>query len=988
MQHPDISTVAAHALRSIDSVLLRLLPDGKREGSEYKARNPTRADNKAGSFSVSLNTGAWGDFATGDKGGDLVSLWAYLHSCKNQGEAAQQLGAFLGTMPADSVPAKPVGKGADWRVVLPVPAGAPAPPVQHYKHGKAAAFWDYRDAQGALLLRVNRYNTGKDESGKQQKEFCPQTWCELYQQGKPQARHEWRWKMPDAPRPLYGMDRLTSRPLAPVVLCEGEKAADAASALLPDFVAMAWPGGANAVNKADFSPLAGRAIAFWPDNDAAGEKAKQLLAAALQLVGVISARLVDVQAFARLTPADDKGAAVLLDQGSSWGAGDDAADAVALGWTAAHVKQLDNDGGLFLPFPGAMRGLGAVANKEKPKQHAKKQSGQNDGAGDASPPMFRSNDSGVWWYNEKQERYLQICDWLEVVAHSRTKAGNSESRSWGKLVKFRDRDGALKQWNIPDAMFAGDGVQVIKGLADRGLKISPHRDANGKLQDHLRGVEVQERVLLVDKMGWHSGAFMLPDKIIGNPPEPLHYYADAGTVCKMVRAGTLEGWRDNVAAYAVGNDLVAFAISAAFAAPLLEILGRPTVGFHFYGSSSWGKSTLLGIAASVCGAPGQHGYAHTWRATDNAIESMAAAHSDCMFILDELKQCDPRVVGHTVYMLGNGEGKARSADTGVSSGARHRWRLIVLSNGELTLAEHLSEAKLKAHAGQEMRLLHIEANFNDTNEKRARNGIYQDVRDYAGGAALSAKITGQAASNHGTAFPAFLEKLLEPGFIDGKGRAWINSKVASFHGEALSGRASGQASRAADAFALVAAAGEMATRFGITGWPAGTATAAALRCFRAWIDYRGGEGDKESKDMLEAVRMHFATCGESHYSRMNDGEPVVDERTPRTMQRFGFRRTTDSGDNMAGRTSETVFYVLADPFRKEICKGFNFKHVAELLESIGALTRGDKTHLTKKVVLPGSGKRRVPCYVINLAALMGDSEQDDSGTPEGDALAA
>jgi putative DNA primase/helicase len=973
MTKPDINVVAAHALRCIDNVLAHLLPDGKREGSEYKARNPTRADNKTGSFSVNINTGAWADFATGDKGGDLVSLWAYVRGCKNQGEAAQQLADYIGTTPQEIAPTKSAGKGGDWRPVLPVPDTAPAPPVQHYKHGKAAACWDYRGATGALLLRVNRYNTGKDDNGKMQKEFCPQTWCELYQQGKPTGRKEWRWKMPDAPRPLYGLDRLAARHAAPVLLCEGEKAADAGALLLPDFVAMAWPGGANAVNKADFAPLAGRAVTFWPDNDTAGDKAKHILGAALQLAGVASMQLINIKAFSVLTPAGDTAAPELLHQTARWGAGDDAADAVALGWTAAHVQKLAADGALFLPFVAGKGEADGVRNHRTAGTVANEARGNN---GDATPPMFRANEAGVFWYTDKQERYIQICDWLEVVAHSRSKPTNRESRGWGKLVRFKDRDGGMKQWNIPDAMFAGEGMEVTKGLLDRGLKIFPHQQATRKLQEYLRGVEVPDRVQLVDKMGWHENAFMLPDCVIGTPLELLHYYADAVTVCKMARAGTLEGWRDNVASHAVGNDLVALAISAAFAAPLLDILARPTVGFHFYGSSSWGKSTLLGIAASVCGAPGQHGYGHTWRATDNAIESMAAAHSDCLFILDELKQCDSRVVGQTVYMLGNGEGKARSAETGVSVGARHRWRLVVLSNGELTLAEHLSEAKLKAHAGQEMRLLHIEANFNATNEQRARCGIYQDVRDFAGGAALSAHILGQAAKHHGTAFPAFLEKLLEPGFIEGKGRAWITGKVASFQQQALSSGASGQASRAADAFGLVAAAGEMATRFGITGWADGVATKAALQCFRAWIEYRGGEGDKESRDMLEAVRLHFAMYGESHYSRMNEGEPVTDDHAPRTMMRYGFRRTTDTGDNMAGRTTETVYFVMADPFRKEICKGYNYKHVAELLEAKGALARGDKDHLYQKRVLPGTDKKRVPCYVINLGALFEDSDDE------------
>jgi hypothetical protein len=54
------------------------LPDGRREGNEWVALNPRRADRSLGSFKVNLHTGRWADFVIGVKGGDPVSLLAYL----------------------------------------------------------------------------------------------------------------------------------------------------------------------------------------------------------------------------------------------------------------------------------------------------------------------------------------------------------------------------------------------------------------------------------------------------------------------------------------------------------------------------------------------------------------------------------------------------------------------------------------------------------------------------------------------------------------------------------------------------------------------------------------------------------------------------------------------------------------------------------------------------------------------------------------------
>jgi hypothetical protein len=90
--------IASAALGTADHIVRRWLPDGRRDGAEWVARNPKRADKQLGSFKVNLRTGRWGDFATGDRGGDLVSLAAYLFDL-DQGEAARRVADMLGIDP-------------------------------------------------------------------------------------------------------------------------------------------------------------------------------------------------------------------------------------------------------------------------------------------------------------------------------------------------------------------------------------------------------------------------------------------------------------------------------------------------------------------------------------------------------------------------------------------------------------------------------------------------------------------------------------------------------------------------------------------------------------------------------------------------------------------------------------------------------------------------------------------------------------------------
>ena len=91
----DFDAINRAGLASLMALLRRWLPDGRLVGREYIARTPRRADKRPGSFKVNINTGKWADFAKDDKGGDVVSLAAYL-SGTGQVEAARALADMLG----------------------------------------------------------------------------------------------------------------------------------------------------------------------------------------------------------------------------------------------------------------------------------------------------------------------------------------------------------------------------------------------------------------------------------------------------------------------------------------------------------------------------------------------------------------------------------------------------------------------------------------------------------------------------------------------------------------------------------------------------------------------------------------------------------------------------------------------------------------------------------------------------------------------------
>jgi putative DNA primase/helicase len=190
------------------------------------------------------------------------------------------------------------------------------------------------------------------------------------------------------------------------------------------------------------------------------------------------------------------------------------------------------------------------------------------------------------------------------------------------------------------------------------------------LTAYLQSRQPAELVRIVDRVGWHGRAYVLPRETLGDDGgERILFQSEAPTDGTFDQRGTLAQWQELIGRHVRGNSrLTFFAASCAFAGPLLAwAAGTDGGGFHLVGDSSCGKTTALRVAASVWGG---RDYLQRWRATDNGIEAMAAQHSDGLLCLDELAQLDPKVAGESAYMLANGQGKSRAGRTGARDPAR------------------------------------------------------------------------------------------------------------------------------------------------------------------------------------------------------------------------------------------------------------------------------------------------------------------------------
>jgi uncharacterized protein (DUF927 family) len=800
----------------------------------------------------------------------------------------------------DRVHHAPVAPPADeidrdtWSPILPAPLPLPET-IRHRRLGEPSRVWEYRDAAGALLFLVARF----DPPGGR-KQILPLT-C---------GPDGWRWRAPPAPRPLYGLDLLAARPDAPVLVVEGEKVSDAAHDLFPDYVTVTWCGGAMAVAKADWQPLRGRRVTIWPDNDDAGRRAAADVVKACREADAASAAVVQVP--------------------HNWPDGWDLADPLPEGATADTLREL-------------------VAEAEA--QHDTQAEPH-----DALPPNFIMTRHGLFLRQDDPEKpWIHVCGPLIVAAETRDARGHS----WGVLLRWADREGREHSWAMPRAMLAGDGVELRAHLLDCGLFIGPGRKAREALMTYLGAASPGRFARVVSRLGWHDTpagrVFVLPHTTLGTrgEHEVILQTERPDAIPPLRQAGTLNDWQSEIAARAVGNSRLAFAIAASLAAPLLGLLDCEGGGFHLRGPSSVGKSTALHVAGSVWGGGGLRGWVRSWRTTDNALEAVAAGHCDLLLCLDERSEAAPEAVAACAYALANGAGKARAARDG-SARKVAEWRVLFLSTGEEGLADRLAEAKggpRRVRAGQEVRIVDVPA---DT----GRHGLFQELHGFPDARALADTLKAASGRLYGTAGAAWLQVLA----ADPRGMATAAHEVIeAFTCDHVPDDVSGQVQRAARRFALVAAAGELAIGAGILPWPPGEAERAAAACFAAWRDGRqAGSGRAEDAAAIAAVRRFLIAHASSRFETIGPDDEASGERI---VNRAGWRKRDADGWG---------YIIPGEVWRGEVVAGLDPEAAARACRRAGFLVPQSEAE-PRNVRVEKIGGRPVKAYVIRDAILGGDA---------------
>jgi putative DNA primase/helicase len=539
----------------------------------------------------------------------------------------------------------------------------------------------------------------------------------------------------------------------------------------------------------------------------------------------------------------------------------------------------------------------------------------------------------------------RVCAPFEILGRAR----DSKGEGWARLICWQDDDGRVHTHTISDEDLHGDVPALCARLADCGLYIATgkHRP---QLIRYFNEVDVKDRVTLVTRTGWHDiGAdkvFVLPDETLGKVAGETVILQGAPEV-PFKSNGTLEDWQHSVGSHVIGHSRGKFAVSVAFAGPVLGLLGRQGVGFHLYGRSSCGKTTMVEAAASVWGKGASPGFVRPWRPTANALDAIATVHSDTLLALDELGVAEAKEVATAVYQLNSGTGKGRmKRDSTLRPSLT--WRTMVLSTGEMRMVDKLIEGNLRKRAGQEVRLIDIPADALKGFGAFSHAGADGDAK------VLADTLKEAARTSYGTAGPEFVRRLIANG-VD-KSTVAIEATIHAFQKHAPSG-ADAQVRRVCDHFGLVAAAGELARELGVVHWRTGAAKEAAQQCFADWLENRGGAEAGEVQAAISQVRLFIEQHGDSRF------EPADAASLRPVNNRAGWYK---------GEGEHREWMIPPETWKAEVALGHDPQLVARVLADRGMMAPGNDDAPTRVWKIRGKSQRG---YVVKASILAGANNE-------------
>jgi hypothetical protein len=343
-------------------------------------------------------------------------------------------------------------------------------------------------------------------------------------------------------------------------------------------------------------------------------------------------------------------------------------------------------------------------------------------------------------------------------------AGKSETGERFIKLAIRIRKGEVKHVveridNLSDSKAKNRVFQRLNQLGAHLISSKARRELTDRIQDEGR---MEPTFQVATQVGWHGNAFVRPDRVIGEPDQPLEvYFGDVKPelTSKYQVDGDLDRWKE-IPKLAQGNSRLLASLALAFVGPLGDILRVPKVAIQLCGDPGSGKTPVAIAAGSVWGLhldrqrAQDTGFGETWKNTINNLEPIAIAHNHAFLILDETRVAAKNPSGPLVETLTEAAMRLeRSVEKGrlTDTESPRAWWVPILSTSNKSLDEMATKGEEIDDAYRD-RLI-------DVPLPTSGDGIFENLHGRKDKAKFSEALIKIALQHHGVASLHFLEKL-------------------------------------------------------------------------------------------------------------------------------------------------------------------------------------------------------------------------------------
>lgn len=398
----------------------------------------------------------------------------------------------------------------------------------------------------------------------------------------------------------------------------------------------------------------------------------------------------------------------------------------------------------------------------------------------------------------------------------RCEYSDNQGASFTREIGFVARDGLKKSILIPLSDLNSSRLsRAVAALDDAGAKTPFDTAVQRALVANLRSAEPSTRGKLVGRNGAFGlgTSFLFSGHQYGNgervrlrPKLERHPLNESASLSQGKQE--LLNWKRAIPEAVRGTPVLVVTLCL----PFVGLIAGPLdlaegFGLMLVGETSMGKSLATVLAASVWGDPDQ--FVRKWNTTENSLEVLAALNSHTLLALDETAALGggTDVLLRGVMRLVAGKEKHR-----LSGGLElDKWYTVLLTSSEKGLAELAAHDGADLRPGHGVRLVDVPAEGDrpGTIFDVLPKGL-KDVRFYE-------QLDGAARRHFGVAGDKCATYLTDDLAKNGRKDvvAWLDARRRSFLDNLRPQPVSGAEHRVASHFALIYAAGRLASDYGI-----------------------------------------------------------------------------------------------------------------------------------------------------------------------------